>query len=84
MQKHTKIYMDYFGYGIDDFIPCEMCGAKAVDIHHITPRSKFGRNTEDKMNTIDNLIALCRNCHNMAHGEDYTKNELHDIHILKL
>lgn len=25
MQKHTKIYMDYFGYTIADFISCEIC-----------------------------------------------------------
>ena len=34
MQKHTKVYFDFFDYGMDDFIPCEMCGSKATDIHH--------------------------------------------------
>ena len=33
MKNYTKIYLDYFGYGIEDFIPCEVCGQKAVDIH---------------------------------------------------
>ena len=60
MKKHTKIYMDYFGYGIDDFIPCESCGRKAVDIHHIEARGMGGTTDKD---TIDNLMALCRYCH---------------------
>jgi hypothetical protein len=60
MKKHTKIYMDYFGYGIDDFIPCESCGTKAVDIHHIEARGMGGTTNKD---TIDNLMALCRHCH---------------------
>lgn len=60
MKKHTKIYMDYFGYGIDDFIPCESCGSRAVDIHHIEARGMGGTTDKD---TIDNLMALCRYCH---------------------
>ena len=34
--------MNFFDYAEQDFIPCEMCGAKAVDVHHIERRSKFG------------------------------------------
>jgi 5-methylcytosine-specific restriction endonuclease McrA len=60
MKKHTKIYLDYFGYGLDDFIPCESCGTKAVDIHHIEARGMGGTTDKD---TIDNLMALCRYCH---------------------
>jgi len=61
MQPHTKIYMRYFDYGIDDVIPCEVCGAKAVDIHHIDGRGK------DK-NIISNLMAMCRKHHDAAKG----------------
>jgi hypothetical protein len=32
MKKHTKIYLNYFGYDTTDFIPCEVCGSQAVDI----------------------------------------------------
>ena len=39
MRKHTKVYLDFFNYGEQDFIPCEMeCGDKAVDIHHLQSR----------------------------------------------
>lgn len=52
--------MEYFGYVMDDFIPCEVCGKKAVDIHHIKARGMGGRKTAD---TIENLMAVCRECH---------------------
>lgn len=60
MQKHTRIYFEYFGYGIDSFVSCEICGAKAADIHHINGRGKGKDN-------IFNLAALCRECHRKVH-----------------
>ena len=51
--------MDYFGYCIDDIIPCEICNKKSVDIHHIEARSK----RKDLENDIRNLMALCREHH---------------------
>ncbi|MDD5051087.1 MAG: HNH endonuclease [Candidatus Pacebacteria bacterium] len=53
--------MKAHGYGIDDVIPCEQCGARAVDIHHIKHRSQGG--TDE----ADNLTALCRECHERIH-----------------
>ena len=47
-------------YDITDYIPCEICNAKAVDIHHIDCRGMGGSKSKD---TIDNLMALCRSCH---------------------
>lgn len=58
MRKHTKVYVDHFGWS--DFYPCEVCGARAVDIHHIHPRGMGGSKTKD---VIENLMALCRSCH---------------------
>ena len=60
MKKHTKIYMDFFEYTISDFIPCECCGAKAVDINHIECRGMGGSKLKDHIN---NLMAMCRPCH---------------------
>jgi hypothetical protein len=60
MKKHTHIYMKHFGYGIDDFIGCEVCGNKANDIHHIDSRGMGGSKDKDK---IENLMAVCRMCH---------------------
>lgn len=60
MKKHVKVYLDHFGYGAEDFIGCEVCGSRAVDIHHIEARGMGGSKESD---TIENIMALCRNCH---------------------
>jgi len=69
-RKHTQEYMRYFGYGEQDLIPCEMCPSTAVDIHHITYRSRGGGDH------IGNLIALCRDCHDSAHKGDISFDRL--------
>ena len=65
MQKHTKVYFDFFGYDESDYIPCEMCGSKAVDIHHLERRTR-NKVTNDY---IENLVGLCRDCHNSCENE---------------
>ena len=60
MRKHTKLYMDHFKYDKSDFIPCEVCGSRAVDIHHIESRGMGGTKIED---SIENLMAVCRDGH---------------------
>ena len=65
MTLHCRIYFKHFGYGIDSFIPCEVCGKKAVDIHHIHGRGK-GKDV------IENLMAVCRECHDKCHGNAKT------------
>lgn len=60
MKSHTKLYLNSFRYDVSDFIPCEVCQAKAVDIHHIRSRKMGGTKKAD---TIENLMALCRSCH---------------------
>lgn len=81
MKKHTKIYMDHFGYVLDDFIPCEVCGTRAVDIHHIHRRGIGGNPNADK---IENLMAVCRSCH-IEYGDkkEYLK-WLQQIHNTKI
>ena len=63
MKKHTRIYLDKMGYDECDFIPSEISGARAVDIHHIIGRGKCG---EDR---IENLIALTRTEH-IKYGDE--------------
>jgi 5-methylcytosine-specific restriction endonuclease McrA len=60
MKPYVKMYMEHFNYALDDFIGCEVCGARAVDIHHIYRRGMGGTKKSDQ---IENLIALCRDCH---------------------
>lgn len=81
MKKHIKVYLDYFGYGIDDFIPCEVCTIRAVDIHHIEARGMGGTKKAD---VIENLMALCRVCHiNLGDNKQYL-DYLKDKHKDKL
>jgi 5-methylcytosine-specific restriction endonuclease McrA len=81
MKKHTKIYLDAMGYDTTDFIPCEICGAKAVDIHHIEARGMGGSKGAD---TIENLMAVCRQCHNTYGDLKNYKEMLKEIHYLRI
>ena len=81
MKNHTKVYCSHFGYILDEFIPCEVCGARAVDIHHIEARGMGGTK---KVDTIENLMALCRHCH-VVMGDTKTHMEfLKEKHKVKL
>jgi len=77
MKQHTKIYFDYFGYDVTDFIPCEICGKMANDIHHIHARGMGGTKQADN---IENLMALCRNCHILKGDKKQFIEELQKIH----
>ena len=71
MKKHVKIFLQNFGYGEQDYIPCLKCGQKAVEIHHIEPRGMGGSKTKDN---IENLVGLCRKCHIKAeHNKEFNK-----------
>ena len=77
MKSYTKVYLTHFNYGEQDFIPCEICGNKAVDIHHIEARSK----RMDLLNDITNLMALCRYHHHKYGDKKQYKQWLKDTHI---
>ena len=78
MKKHTKILMNFFGYGEQDFIPCTRCGTTANDTHHISSRGSGGDKCKDY---IENLTPLCRTCHNLA---EKNKNINKDIRVRHL
>lgn len=78
MKNHTKIYLDYFGFTTADFIPCELCGAKAVDIHHIEARGMGGSKKKD---VIENLQAVCRKCHIDYGDKTEFKDKLKEVHL---
>jgi len=81
VKKHTKIYMQHFGYDTTSFIPCEVCGAAAVDIHHIEARGMGGSKHAD---VIENLMALCRKDHARYGDNKQFKDWLKKVHALKL
>jgi 5-methylcytosine-specific restriction endonuclease McrA len=84
MKKHTRVYLEHFGFDTETFIPCEVCGTKAVDIHHIHRRGMGGSKSADN---IDNLMAVCRICH-IKYGDlkkymDFLK-EVHSDYMEKM
>ncbi len=81
MKAHTKIYFDYFEHTIADFISCEICGAEAVDINHIECRGMGGSKLKD---SINNLMATCRNCHEIYGDKKHHKEYLIQIHQKKI
>ena len=76
MKKHTKLYYEHYGYAECDAVLCQVCGTVACDIHHISPKGMGGRAGKDR---IDNLIALCRKCHEDAHASKISKEGLRAI-----
>jgi len=81
MKKHTKIYFDFFKIGEEDFVACEVCTSKAVDIHHIEARGLGGSKEKD---FIENLVALCRNCHNQAEKSKKFNKQVKKKHLALL
>ena len=81
MKKYTLTYFKHFGYDISDFIPCEVCGKTAVDIHHIEARGIGGSKEADN---IENLMALCREDHLKYGDKKQYKEFLKDKHAEKL
>jgi hypothetical protein len=81
MKRHTKIYMNHFGYDINSFIPCEVCGKTSIDIHHLEARGMGGTTKPD---VIDNLQALCRECHIKYGDKKQYKEFLKEKHQEKL
>ena len=78
MIKYKRTYLDYFGYGEQDYIPSEVSGKRAVDVHHLVFRSHGGSDE------IENLIALTREEHDLAHRDQKFNEDLKKIHSNKL
>jgi 5-methylcytosine-specific restriction endonuclease McrA len=73
--------MKHFKFEPGDHIGCEVCDAKAVDIHHIIPRGMGGSNTKDY---IENLVSLCRTCHIHAENSKDFNKLVKNIHLKNL
>jgi 5-methylcytosine-specific restriction endonuclease McrA len=80
MVKYKKVYCDYFGYDISDWIGCERCPKTATEIHHIIFKSQGGKDV------IENLMAICYDCHQIVHNNrdndpTYSREFLTKIHL---
>ncbi len=78
MIRHKKIYKEFFKYAEQDFVPCEICGNQAVDVHHIEARGMGGSKTKDH---IVNLMGVCRPCHNKCGANVEFNQKAQEIHI---
>jgi len=74
MVAYKKKYLKHFGYGDQDYVPCEVCGSESHDIHHVNYRSLGGADD------IENLMAICRYHHDLAHSGALSKEQLQEIH----
>ena len=80
MKRHTNVYFAFFGYDKTSYIECEVCHAQAQDIHHIEPRGMGGNPKGDK-DRIENLMAVCRTCHDKYGDKKQYKDFLKEIHL---
>ena len=66
--------MNHFGYGEQDFIPCEVGCGRCVDVHHLDGRGP-GKDV------IENLMGLCRDEHDKAGASPEYNEQLKQIHL---
>ena len=52
-----------------DKFKCQLCGKKAKIVHHIIPYKDFP--TDESANKLENLISLCRECHELTFSHEY-------------
>lgn len=79
LKKHTKVYLNavYPDYCEGEFLPCEKCGRRLIDIHHLEAKGMGGSKILD---IIENLMGLCRKCHNEFGDEERYMSMLTEIH----
>lgn len=75
--KHKQVYFDAFDCTENTYIGCEICNKKAVDIHHIEARGMGGTKEPER---IENLMALCRVCHDMFGDKKKWKDFMYRSH----
>lgn len=83
MQRHVREYLVWMGYDEHDFIPCELTGGKAVDIHHIDCKGMggVGGDREKIVESIYNLMALTREAHEELGDKEMFKEALYEAHF---
>ncbi len=74
MTKHAKAFIESRKISESDAWPCEWCGKPSLvqdlDCHHVRFRSQGGGDEPE------NLIGLCRPCHEKAHAGKLSESDL--------
>ena len=83
LQRGWNMVGDPYAFNLDitDWIPCEVCGKQATEIHHIDCKGMGGSKTKD---FIENLQAVCRGCHIKFGDKKHWLEYLKEIHTQKL
>lgn len=68
MKPYTAQLMLARGYQIGDWIPCDYCGATAVDVSHEPPVG-MGRNKSKVKVDVEHMKFVCRRCHEKHEGK---------------
>lgn len=76
VKHHVRIYLHESEKTADE-LKCEVCFNPASDIHHIQRRGMGGSKQADM---IENLMALCRKCHNQHGDKKDDKEWLQELH----
>lgn len=69
--------MEFFDFGEQDFIPCEICGRRANAVHHIECRGMGGSKNKD---VIENLMGVCQEHHDEYGDKKQYKQYLKEVH----
>lgn len=81
MAKYKKTYIEHFGYYEGEWIACEVCSKTSIDVHHLDIKGMGGTKKEEK---IEDLIAVCRECHNKCHDHPEFNEKAREIHLKNL
>jgi hypothetical protein len=79
MKKHTQVYIHKMNYDVCDFIPSEISGTRANDVHHICNRGIGGSKNSDY---IENLMALSRDEHEKLGDKNKIIPFLYAYHLI--
>lgn len=69
MKKHLKIFDDFWlpELTIAQTFQCAVCNSwEGTDVHHLSAKQSGGSKCKDY---IENLICLCRKCHDRCHAD---------------
>ena len=74
MKNYTRTYLTVINELTDDndtFVPCECCGGRSTEIHHILNKNRLiEHGILNLKDTIENIMAICRGCHDEFGDKD--------------
>jgi hypothetical protein len=80
MKNHTDVYRNFWWdeLTLSQTEQCAVCSQWGADVHHISNRGSGGSKCKDY---IENLICLCRSCHDKCHKDKSFNNQVRIINL---